>query len=228
MGKTLAKDDLNVPGCGGSGGPDVVYQFTLAQRSLMNAALVAPFSSKMYLRKTACQSGELVQCGDKTLATDPLDAGTYWLVVDSDSANAKGNFKLAVSTIPAPIPSADSCATAQKLVFSPQGTATVNGTTLYANDDTKGLCATALSGGPDVVYELDAGTGQNLTATVTAPFQTIMYLTTSQCGAQGLPLSCSATGSLTVQGLQGGKYWLVVDGKQAKEWGAFSLAVEVK
>ncbi len=228
MGKTLAKDDLNVAGCGGAGGPDVVYQITLTQRALLNAVLVAPFSSKMYLLKGSCQGGTLVQCTDKTLATDPIEAGTYWLVVDSDSANAKGNFKLAVSTIPAPIPTADTCATAQKLVLSGTGTATVNGTTLYANDDTKGLCSSALSGGPDVVYELDAGTGQNFTATLTAPFQSVMYLLTSQCGANGVPLSCSATGSLTVQGLAGGKYWLVVDGKQAKEWGAFTLNVEVK
>ncbi len=228
MGKTLAKDDLNIAGCGGLGGPDVVYQINLTQRSLLNAVLVAPFSSKIYLRKANCQSGALVQCSDKQLATDPIEAGTYFLVVDSDSAGAKGNFKLAVSTIPAPIPAADTCAGAQKIVFSVGGTATVSGTTLYANDDLKGLCAAALTGGPDVVYELDAGTGQNFTATINAPFATVMYLVTSQCGASGVPLSCSATGTLTVQGLAGGKYWLVVDGKQAKEWGAYTLNVEVK
>ncbi len=228
MGKTLAKDDNQQAGCGGVGGPDVVYQITLSQRALLSAALTAPFSSKLYVRKADCAAGELVYCADKALTTNPLEAGTYYLFVDSDSASAKGDFTLAVSTTPAPLPSNDTCASAQKLVFSGAGKAVVQGTSLYALDQTKGLCPSALTGGPDVVFEFDAGTGQTLTANLTAGFSNIMYVTTSACGAAGVPLSCSATGSLTIQGLAGGKYWLIVDGEKEKSWGTFDLTVDLK
>ncbi|MBT9557384.1 MAG: hypothetical protein IV100_15195 [Myxococcales bacterium] len=225
MGKTKAADDNTAAGCGGIGGPDVVYQINLTQRALLNAAITAPFSSKLYVRKGDCTTGEVVYCADKSFTTNPLEAGTYFLVVDSDSPAAKGDFTLAVSTTPALLPSNDTCASAQKLTFSAGGTAVVQGTTLYSLDQTKGLCPAALSGGPDVVFELDAGTGQTLTANITAGFPTIMYVTTSACGSQGVPLSCSATGALTIQGLAGGKYWLIVDGDKEKSWGPFTLNV---
>ena len=35
----------------------------------------------------------------------------------------------------------------------------------------------------------------------------------------------AASGSLTIQGLQGGDYWLIVDGTKEKEWGSFDLTV---
>ncbi len=226
MGKTKGTDSSQAAGCGGIGGPDVMYEIELTERSLINATVVAPFSSKLYVRKDSCKDGEVVFCADKDLVTTPLEAGKYFLVVDSDSPQAKGNFSLAVSLTPAPLPQNDTCDTATELVFA-NGKATHSGTNKYALDDEKGLCSQALTGGPDVVYKFSAGAGQILNATLDATFDTIMYVTTVGCGKKGVPLSCSASGTLTIQGLAGGDYWLVVDGTKEKEWGTYDLTLQL-
>jgi hypothetical protein len=113
------------------------------------------------------------------------------------------------------------------LDFAGGTTVSHDGTNQYALDQYKGLCPSAKTGGPDVVYEFTAATGKTLTATLNAPFESIMYVMTSSCG-DGVPLACSGTGQVTIQGLAGGKYWLFVDGSAEKEWGAFTLDLEVK
>ncbi len=228
MGKTRATDDHSIAGCGGAGGPDVVYKVEIPVRSLINAVLVAPFSAKLYLTKTSCTATSAVYCAaGSELSTHPLDPGTYYLWVDSDAAGAKGDFSLAVSTVPAPLPTHDTCAVPFVLTLSGTGTASHTSSSLYALDDYKGLCPAAKTGGPDVVYEVTAGTGQSITASVTAAFKPIIYIKASDC-ATGFPLTCSATGTATVQGVQGGKYWIVLDGEAEKEWGAYTLNVTVQ
>ena len=68
---------------------------------------------------------------------------------------------------PAPLPTNDTCATAMTLNFGIDGIATHEGTSLYGLDQYKGLCPAPNNLGADTIYELDAGTGQTLTATVT-------------------------------------------------------------
>ncbi len=225
MGKTAATDQSSVAGCGGVKGPDVVYRVDISERALFNAAVVAPFSSKLYLLD-ACDGGNLVTCADKTMVTNPIEAGTYYLWVDSDSANAKGNFTLATSITPAPLPINDTCEKSSELVFA-NGKAVVNSNSTYSLDDAKGLCPSALSGGPDVFYKLSAGQGQTLNVTLDADFESIIFVTWQGCGEAGVPMSCSATGSLQLQGLNGGDYWIAVDGVGEKDWGAYQLTVEL-
>ena len=228
MGKTKAEDDSSQAGCGGAGGLDVVYRIDLPERSLLHAAIVAPFSTKLYLRSADCVDGDLVMCTDKEFTTAPIEAGTYFLFVDSDSPGAKGDFTLAVSSTPAPIPDHDTCESATDLIFSAQGVATVSSSSLYAQDDYKGLCSAALTGGPDVIYSFTAGTGQVLSVQVQSDFDNILYVMAQGCGDAGFPLACSSTGELSVPGLAGGTYWLAVDGTQAQEWGDFDLTVSLQ
>jgi hypothetical protein len=228
MGKTLATDASSALGCGGIGGPDVVYQIELAERSLLHASLIAPYSAKMYVRDGACADGEIVYCADNALDTNPLEAGTYFLVVDSDAAQAKGNFNLTLSATPAPLPVNDTCEDAMELVLGANGEAVHSGTNLYALDQYKGLCPAALSGGPDTVYHFIAGTGQTLNVTVDAEFETILYVMTLGCGEGGVPLACNAGGSLAIPGLAGGDYWLFVDGAQEKAWGSYELTLTLQ
>ena len=228
MGKILATDSNQAVGCGGIGGSDVVYSIELTERALINAALVAPFSAKMYLRSGDCSDGEVVYCAQDEFSTNPLEPGTYYLVVDADMPGAKGNFTLAVSRTPAPLPTNDTCDTATDLILSAAGEANLSSTSLYSLDQTKGFCASALDGGPDVYYKFSAGTGQSVSVNVNADFDTVLYVTWQQCGADGIPLGCSDTGSLDINGLAGGDYWLVVDGLKEKEWGEFDLNVSVQ
>ena len=228
MGKTLATDASSAEGCGGIGGSDVVYQIELTERSLLHANLIAPYSSKLYVRSDNCSEGEVVYCADKELNTNPLEAGTYFLFVDSDAEQAKGNFTLTVSTTPAPLPENDTCDEALSLIIGANGQASHSGTNLYALDQYKGLCPAALSGGPDTVYHFEAGTGQTLNVTVDAEFDTVLYVMTLACGDGGVPLACSATGELSIPGLAGGDYWLFVDGVQEKAWGSYDLNVTLQ
>ena len=228
MGKTLATDASGAPGCGGIGGSDVVYQIELTERSLLHANLIAPYSSKMYVRSESCSDGEVVYCADNALDTNPLEAGTYFLFVDSDAPQAKGNFSLTVSTTPAPLPGNDTCEDALSLIVGANGQASHSGTNLYALDQYKGLCPAALSGGPDTVYHFEAGTGQTLSVNVDAEFDTVLYVMTVSCGDGGIPLACSASGDLTIPGLAGGDYWLFVDGAQEKAWGSYDLTVTLQ
>ena len=69
MGKTLATNANSDPNCGG-GGPEVVYQLTLAERSLINAVVTAPFYARMYLRAADCAEGDLVYCGANEIQTN--------------------------------------------------------------------------------------------------------------------------------------------------------------
>jgi hypothetical protein len=227
MGKVKATDASQQAGCGGIAGPDLVYQINLKKRSLIHAAVVSSFSAKLYIRETACSDGKLTYCGDQAIDTNPVEPGTYYLWVDSDNKLAKGDFTLTVSTTPAELPSYDTCATPMVLDFAGGTTVSHSGTNKYSLDQYKGLCPAAKTGGPDVVYEFQAATGKTLTATLTAPFESILYVMTSACGT-GVPLACSGSGTLTIQGLAGGKYWLFVDGTGEKEWGAFTLDLEVK
>ena len=228
MGKTLATDQSNAVGCGGIGGPDVVYEIVLDERSLLNADLVAPFSAKLYLREATCADGDLVYCADSNMITNPIEAGTYFLFVDSDAALAKGNFALTVSATPAPLPDNDTCDSAMELIFGPTGSASHSGTTLYSLDQYKGLCPAALTGGPDVIYSFEAGTGQTLDVTLDATFDSILYVKTLGCDEGGIPLACSASGVLSIPGLAGGTYWLFVDGSQEKSWGSYDLTVSLE
>ncbi len=182
----------------------------------------------MYLRSGDCAEGEVVYCAQEEFSTNPLEPGTYYLFVDSDLPGAKGNFTLAVSTTPAPLPGNDLCESATELILSAAGEANVSSTSLYALDQTKGFCASALDGGPDVYYKFSAGTGQSVTVDVSADFDTILYVTWQECGADGIPLGCSDDGSLNLNGLVGGDYWLVVDGLKEKEWGEFDLNITVQ
>ncbi|MFP6684461.1 MAG: thrombospondin type 3 repeat-containing protein, partial [Polyangiaceae bacterium] len=122
----------------------------------------------------------------------------------------------------------DTCSEAEELVLSPAGVAVSSGTTAYAIDQYKGLCPTALSGGPDTVYHFAAGTGESVNITVDAEFDTILYVMTLACGDGGVPLSCSATGSLAIQGLAGGQYWIFVDGVDETQSGPYDLTVTVE
>ena len=227
MGKTSAKDDYKQGGCGGLGGPDVVYRIDLTQRALLHAAVVAPFPPKLYLRAGDCVTGEVEVCADKEFTSDPLEAGTYYLVVDSDSKFAKGDFTLAVSTTPAPLPANDTCDSSQQLVFT-DGKAIVNATSIYALDDTKGLCPAVFDGGPDVYYEIDVPNQATVKINVVSQdFSPVVYVLATGCGDTAFPISCSASGTLELNGIQGGKYWIVVDGVSQQKWGDFTMTVDL-
>jgi len=224
MGKTLATDASSDASCGGEGGPDVVYQITLAERSLINAVVTAPFYARLYVRSADCTDGDVVYCGANELQTTPLEAGDYFLFVDSDASSQKGNFTLAVSLTSAVLPEHDTCAGATPLIFSQNGVATHASTTLYSLDQYQSWCEIGQSG-PDVVYSFTAGTGQSISITAaSAVFDPILVLYKGECGTAE-PMTCSADGTLVLPSQGGDNYFLVIDGDEETDWGAYDLTV---
>ena len=225
MGKTKATD-ASAGSCGGTGGPDAVYRIDLEERSLVNVSTVSPHPIRLYIREGECTDGEEVYCAEGELVTTPLEPGTYFLWVDSDSEMAKGDYTLAVSLTPALLPNNDTCETAEPLPISQQGIATASGSNLYALGQFDSFCG----GGPgaDVVYSFTAEMGKVISIEATSSaFQPIMYLYKDACGVGG-PVFCSFTGTLDTPPQAGGDYWLVIDGAEEKDWGAFDLTISIQ
>jgi hypothetical protein len=223
MGKTKATD-ANSAECGGTGGADVTYSITLTERSLINVATVSPFPMRMYLRDGDCTDGEVVYCADGDFSTTPFEPGTYYLIVDSDEAQAKGDFTLAVSLTPALLPENDTCDTAMELFFSNVNIATDVGSTLYSLDQSEAWCGGA--DGPDVVYKFTAPSGYKIDILVESDeFDPILHLYTEGCAAQGDLDECVASNALTTNPQPGGDYWLIIDSAGEGQWGAFDLTI---
>jgi len=218
-------------GCGAAGGPDAVYRIDLTERSLINAAITAPFPVTLYIRTGDCETGDVVYCGSESIVTNPLEAGTYYLVVDGDTPGAKGDYALAASLTPALLPGSDTCPTALELIFSGQGVATHTGSTLYALDQYQGWCD-AGGGGDDVVYTFQAGTGETITIDLAgAEFDPILHLyrgDVDNCGDTEAVSWCVTDSSFQLQGQQGGTYFLIIDGTADKQWGAYDLTVSLQ
>jgi hypothetical protein len=224
LGENKAVDDLSPDACGGSGGGDVVYSLEIAQRSVVTASVQGAFEPRLYILSAPCEGETTVGCGTSTFETDELDPGTYYVVVDSDDPEQTGDFILTVEVTSAPLPDNDACAEAI-LIDAGAGPTTVQGTTLYGIDQYGGTCGG--EGGADVVYELEAtNLNDDLTATITAGFASRLYLRAEDCEA-GFQLSCSTNGTLSINGLTPGIYYLFVDGQSKPDEGTFSMVVSL-
>jgi hypothetical protein len=98
------EDDL--AGCSGSGRPDAFYQLTLTsrQRVLISAdGLPTSGTHNMYLTlRNVCGAGTNLACGsgDPAAITTTLDAGTYYLMVESLSFTSTYDYRLDVAILP--------------------------------------------------------------------------------------------------------------------------------
>ena len=224
MGKIKATDDYVQPFCGGSGGPDVVYQFTLTDWRRLTIDTTAPFSPRIYIRKTICSSGDAVACGDDSFVTADLKNGTYYLFVDSDGNLQKGNFTLSILAEPPSPPPNDTCAAPEQLIFQ-NGVAEKYGVSLFTNDDYSAGCGGA--GGPDNVYSFDIPPGtQQAAVTVDADFETVIYLAKASCA--GPYIACAPAAEYTIGWPEAGTYYLILDGKTPGDKGEYTINVTLQ
>jgi hypothetical protein len=239
MGKNLATDDHNAAGCAAAGGPDAVYKIELTERSLIHARVQSPFDAKLIVRKADCATGEVVYCGDASVDTNPLEPGSYYVWVDSESANAKGNFTIEAWRTAAVLPGNDTCDSVQELEFAGQPSITVQATSIYSLDQYfVNFCHNpdpgAAEGGPDLVYKFTAPTGAPINVTMNSEFTGKMYLTKGSCGDEngidvGAFQACSSgdgsTETIAVNQQAGGEYYLFIEGAGEKQWGNFEFTV---
>jgi hypothetical protein len=222
LGENKAVDDLSPEGCGGEGGGDVVYSVELLERTIVSASVAAVFEPRLYILSSPCADEGVLGCGTTSFETDELDPGTYYIVVDSDAADATGDFILSVQLTTSPLPDNSTCDAA--VLVEPAGnTISVPGTTLYGVDHYEGTCGGGE--GADVVYQLEAtNLNDDLSVTFAGGFASRLYLRAQDCET-GFQLTCSTNGSLSVAGLTPGIYYLFVDGNGKPEEGAFTLSV---
>ena len=224
MGKLKASNDYSQPGCGGAAGPDVVYKFVLTDWSQLQFDVIAAFDPVVYIRKDNCATGSMVACGTKQLVTDVLKAGTYYLFIDSNLAQAKGDFNLVVTPLtPAP-PAASTCAAPEVLDLA-GGSGEASGLTLFATNDYSASCGGAEA--PDLVFQFQVPPMTSaVTIDVLVDYNPVIYIQKDSCGSNAI--SCVPGGSYTMQWPVAGTYYLVLDGQSADDAGEFLLQVTLQ
>jgi hypothetical protein len=224
MGKIKATDDYVQPMCGGSGGPDAVYQFTLTEWRNVTVNVVAPFEPKVYIRKDNCVDGQAVACGGTSLDAGELKTGTYYLFVDGSGNLQKGNFTLTVNSEEPSAPANDTCAGAAPLTFE-NGSAEKYGVSLFSNNDYSAGCGG--EDGADNVYAFDVppGTGGFL-ITVDADFDPALYLAKESCA--GPFVACAPAAEYSILWPESGTYYLFIDGKTAADKGEYTVNVTLQ
>jgi hypothetical protein len=226
--------------CNPTGGPDVVYTFTLAATSSVLLSATPGISTDrlaLYVQSGTCGTGTEMKCANATSGTETLQIGSlppgqYWVFVQGVGP-VSDTFTLNYLIGP-PAPPNDSCSAPQTLTFSGSPpSASTAGTLVNATDDASGTCGG--SGQPDVVYMIPqaafGGANKRVRAVVSgATFDPVLYLQ-STCG--GSQVGCAQTRQdstevLDLPNLAPANYFLWVDkfpGSGATS--SFSLSVQL-
>ena len=224
MGKIKATDANVGPFCGGTGGPDVVYTFTLEDWRQISVSVVAAFLPRVYIRKDSCADGDVVACGNAQFATGVLEPGTYYIVVDSDGNLQKGDFSLTVTPSPPGAPPNDSCAQPEQLSFD-NNVAKSSGMTLFSTDQYSAACGGA--GAPENVFQFTVPAGiASLSISLETDFSPAMYVVKDNCA--GAPIACIPAAQYQMGWPGGGTYYLFLDGKTANDKGLYTLTVTLE
>ncbi len=214
----------------GEGGPDVVYSFTLTERTFVTAqAASKPAEFPVVVSLSDRCGGAPVACGFG--AELLLEAGEHHLTLAGVDAHSSGLTELQVSLRPAaPAPANEVCASAQQLTGL---SGAVQGDTSGARDDysmsRQNVCTRDNTTGPDAVYSIAVSAGVPVTFTLEPAegWDAALYLLSSCEG--NVESSCLAgqdgalTETLRYTPAQTGLLYVVVDGANG-ESGPFSLS----
>jgi hypothetical protein len=231
------KDDT-FGSCGGMGGKDAVWHFRLDSTQRVVVRSSAEFAHFLYIR-SSCADGtsELARgcipadaSNNATIDIPTLNAGDYYVWIDSAAMAATGHYSLSYTTS-APInpPSNDTCAGAKTLV--PNNPALTGETLLGAADDYQGSCNTA--GGAETVYSFDTTSLGHTRATLVASpsptaFSLALYVQSMPCGT-GAEQGCINAGAagpetLVIPDLPPGQYFAFVESVSGGE-GTYNIGL---
>ena len=178
----------------------------------------------------SCIAGQdRVGGGSETLTALVQQTGTYYLMLDGFNGSD------GAGTLTATIASGDTCGDAYAVVR----TGTYRGTTSsYSNDygttERMGSCTNYEQAGSDAVFRVVLAAGVELTASVTANWDSALYLI-NDCAASatsclaGSDASVSGTESITYTntGSANATYYLIVDSWRSTHSGNYSLTIAV-
>jgi cysteine-rich repeat protein len=216
-----------------TGGRDVWYRFTLAQREVVYLDTVDgnTWDSILQIRSGTCAASTAVACADdqcrsysgsyRSQIVQILDPGTYFVVVDGWNTGAAGNFALRFQHSP--------CTAATPIAANGRYT----GTTTGQGNDSAGACGGATAA--DAAYYVGLCAPRSVTFSTCdrgTAFDTVVYARAGGCAA-GDEVACNDnTSACTVNPLHStvtaalpqGLSFVVVDGFYSAE-GAFALNV---
>lgn len=229
-----ARDDVTSK-CGGTGAPDVVYRFDLARRSRVTAQFPSQEGNHVFVLTRSCtdRAAELA-CGP--ILDEMLAPGVYYLAVDGAAGGELGRFAF---DFHARDVSAQENACRAPATLSDG--ATVKGNTAGAGDKFTTSCAgreDAQASG-DQVYKIVLPARSRIRLALSTPaWDGVLALrrscmdTAGNAGARHAEAACNndfqdAHHSKIETTLDAGTYWVVVDGHQARNEGAYSLEYRV-
>lgn len=230
----LARDDLGGK-CGGQGAPDVVYRFELTRRSRVRAQFTSQEGNHVFVLTRSC-ADRAAELACASLVDELLAPGVYYLAVDGAAADAVGRFSF--SFLAHDVSGQEgACRAAPALVDGK----TVTGSTVGAGD----RFTTSCGGRPDAqasadrVYKLVLGARTRVRLVLNTPSWDGVLAIRKSCvdvpfvaqpsGRRNeLEAACNndfqdAQHSKIEATLDAGTYWVVVDGHQAKNEGAYTL-----
>lgn len=235
----LARDDL-ASKCGGggpvgSGAPDMVYRFDLTRRSRVHAQFPSQEGNHVFVLTRSCadRAAELA-CGP--VLDEMLAPGVYYLAVDGAAAGEMGRFAFDFHARDVSAQE-NACRSPPPLVDGQ----TVTGTTTGAGDRFTTSCAGRedAQASADKVFKIVLAARTKVRLLLSTPAWDGVLALRKSCmdtagspGARTTESACNndfqdAHHSRIETTLDAGTYWVVVDGHQARNEGAFTLEYRV-
>jgi hypothetical protein len=224
---------------GGAEGPDHVYAFELKERARVRLRLDSEFDGALSLRSSCEGPGSELGCNDQgstpreSLLAAELDAGRYFVIVDSFSRGQSGEYTLTLETAPLP-PARTLAQLCSALEASPVAPGHHELDTLYERSLLEGSCGGG--GAPERAFSFELKEKRTLRAWLEHPeLNAVLYVLRS-CSDDATELSCFEAPRLDrartrddegprelVRELEPGRYTLVVDGASQGDMGAAGL-----
>ena len=230
----LARDDV-AGRCGGQGAPDVVYRFELTRRSRVRAQFTSQEGNHVFVVTRSC-ADPAAEVACSSLLDDILAPGVYYLAVDGSAAGSLGRFTF--SFLARDVSGQENACRAAPLLAEGK---TVSGTTVGAGDRFTTSCGgrTDAQASADRVYRLVLPARSRIRLLLTTPSWDGVLAIRKSCVEA--PPGATPTGrrpetdavcnndfqdaqhAKIETTLEAGTYWVIVDGHQAKNEGAFTL-----
>jgi hypothetical protein len=231
----LARDDV-ASKCGGQGAPDVVYRFELTRRSRVTAHLPSQEGDHVFLLTRSCvdHAADLA-CGP--VIDEMLAPGVYYLAVDGAAAGALGRFTF--NFLARDVSGQENACRSPPSLADGQ---TVTGSTIGAGDRFTTSCGGRedAQASADRVHKIVLGARSRIRLSLTTlAWDGVIAIRTSCMDGPAsngrrtrIEAACNNDSgdshhSKIETTLDPGTYWVVVDGHQAKNEGAYTLEYRV-